>query len=464
MSKRDRTRSGQGITPRHSRGCRHREGRCTCTPTFKAQVWDAQADKRITQTFTTISAARRWRQDASVALRVGTLSADRGPTLEEAAEDWLGAARAGIVRNRSGETYKPSALRGYDQNLDKRVLPELGHERLREITLPQLQRLVDCLAAEGVAPATITTTITPLRAIYRRARQLGEVHANLTSGVSVPAVNRRQTCFATAEQVEAMLEHLEHARNRALWATTLYAGLRCGELQALHREEVDLVTGIIRVERGWDASEGEVAPKSSHGRRKVPIPAALRDRLAEYLIDAPPRGRSSSVSLTATTGGAPPPAWRGWGTDPARMPSRLRGADGRRRGERQGPLHLHGPCHIRITLDQYGHLLPGAEDEAADLLDAFLARQLGGADLGRGAPRTAPHPPAKLVVERVRLHVLHLTRGSLAVADSAESRRPRRASTSVVTHGHACTHHLGRAGGPSPQTGVHRCGRSPCAR
>jgi integrase len=36
-----------------------------------------------------------------------------------------------------------------------------------------------------------------------------------------------------------------------------------------------------------------------------------------------------------------------------------------------------GHANIRITLDQYGHLLPGAEDEAAGLLDAFLGRQLG---------------------------------------------------------------------------------------
>ena len=39
-----------------------------------------------------------------------------------------------------------------------------------------------------------------------------------------------------------------------------------------------------------------------------------------------------------------------------------------------------GHANIRITLDQYGHLLPGAEDEAAGLLDAFLVRQVGGAD------------------------------------------------------------------------------------
>jgi len=36
-----------------------------------------------------------------------------------------------------------------------------------------------------------------------------------------------------------------------------------------------------------------------------------------------------------------------------------------------------GHANIGITLDQYGHLLPGAEDEAAGLLDEFLARQAG---------------------------------------------------------------------------------------
>jgi integrase len=44
-----------------------------------------------------------------------------------------------------------------------------------------------------------------------------------------------------------------------------------------------------------------------------------------------------------------------------------------------------GHANIGITLDQYGHLLPGAEDEAASLLDAFLVRQVGNTD-----PTAAP--------------------------------------------------------------------------
>ena len=38
---------------------------------------------------------------------------------------------------------------------------------------------------------------------------------------------------------------VKREKDRALWATALYAGMRRGELEALHREDVDLATGVI---------------------------------------------------------------------------------------------------------------------------------------------------------------------------------------------------------------------------
>ncbi len=37
-----------------------------------------------------------------------------------------------------------------------------------------------------------------------------------------------------------------------------------------------------------------------------------------------------------------------------------------------------GHANISVTLDRYGHLFPGAEDEARGLLDAFLDRNAEG--------------------------------------------------------------------------------------
>ena len=39
-----------------------------------------------------------------------------------------------------------------------------------------------------------------------------------------------------------------------------------------------------------------------------------------------------------------------------------------------------GHANISITLDLYGHLMPGTEAEAAGLLDAYLTAQHAGAE------------------------------------------------------------------------------------
>jgi integrase len=108
----------EGISLRHARSCPSRSGgRCRCTPTYQAQAWSPRDRKRLTRTFPTLAAARNWRYDALVGLRHGTLRAAGGVTLRQAADKWLGAAEAGIIRNRSGDVYKPSVLRGYEQSL-----------------------------------------------------------------------------------------------------------------------------------------------------------------------------------------------------------------------------------------------------------------------------------------------------------------------------------------------------------
>jgi integrase len=45
-----------------------------------------------------------------------------------------------------------------------------------------------------------------------------------------------------------------------------------------------------------------------------------------------------------------------------------------------------GHASVTITYDRYGHLMPGNEEEAADLLDAYLKR----AQLVRAVPTVAP--------------------------------------------------------------------------
>src|SRR5436190_1414650 len=132
------------------------------------------------KTFRTLADARAWRAQAKSALSLGAIRAPTRTTVSEAAEAWLSAAKAGVVRTRSGEPYKPSALRSYEQVLRATVLPELGHLRLSSVTRNVLQDLIDEMVGAGRSPSTVRNTILPLRAIYRRALARSEVLVNPT--------------------------------------------------------------------------------------------------------------------------------------------------------------------------------------------------------------------------------------------------------------------------------------------
>ena len=106
--------SPEGIVLRHRRRCATESGGgCTCRPGFQAQVYSPGERRTIRKTFRSLSDARAWRAQTTVAVGQGTLRAPTRITLAEAAEAWLESAESGVIRTRSGDRYKPSALRAY---------------------------------------------------------------------------------------------------------------------------------------------------------------------------------------------------------------------------------------------------------------------------------------------------------------------------------------------------------------
>jgi hypothetical protein len=101
--------------------------------------------------------------------RIGTLHFTTGPLQPSLTRHprWVALAEAGKLRNRSGDPYKPSALRGYRRDLEKRIIPALGPVALAAITAGDLQRLVDRWELEGMSPSSIRNALLPLRALYR---------------------------------------------------------------------------------------------------------------------------------------------------------------------------------------------------------------------------------------------------------------------------------------------------------
>lgn len=408
-----------GITKRHSRKCRSREGGgCNCEPSFEAWVYSKRDHKKIRapHTFARESEARAWRADASAALGKGTLRAPKPTTLSEAWDAWYEGAKEGTIRNRSGDPYKPSALRSYEQHMRRRVLPALGSVKLAEIQRVQLQELVDRLVAEGLNASTVQGTLLPIRAVFRRALSRGEVAVNPTTDLQLPAVRGRRERFASAEEAEKLIAAVP-LEDRAVWATALFGGLRHGELVALRAEDVDIAAGVIHVRHGWDRREGRIELKSNAGRRRVPIAAVLRDHLADHLARTGRhgeqlmfgRGEAIPLNVKALQERADT-AWKA--ADLERIvPHECRHSFASlmiAAGVNAKALSTFmGHANISITMDRYGHLMPGSEEEAAGLLDSYLAADRKRAEETARAAEAVPtgaHTGAQLCEEIQEAH------------------------------------------------------------
>lgn len=372
-----------GIRRRHSKHCPALDGRrCSCGAGWEAFVFSARDGRKIRRTFSSLAAAKAWRADALGGLRKGTIRAPRPVTIHHAATELIQGMRTGRVRTRSGDVYKPSVIRSYEAVLRRYVLPELGPLKLADVQRRDVQRFADDLLADGRDPSTIRNALMPLRVMYRRAIEDGDVAVNPCISLRLPAVRGRRDTIVSPETAAALLAALE-PRDRVLWALALYAGLRRGELMGLRWSDVDLAAGIIRVERSWDASARTfVEPKSRAGRRKVPVAAALRDILVEHKMTATGElvvGRAGGYRPFNDTSVAQRAlkAWRRAGLEPITL------HDARHTfaslmiaaGVNARALTAYmGHASVTTTYDRYGHLMPGNEDEAAALLDAYLER------------------------------------------------------------------------------------------
>jgi integrase len=373
-----------GIEVRHRTTCATRSGgKCSCKPGYQASVWSASERKRLRRTFPTLAAARAWRAEAQTAIRRGTMRAPVATTIREAGDALIEGMRSGRVRTRSGDRYKPSAIRGYEAALRDRIVPVLGGKRLGDLQRREVQRIADDLLAEGRDPSTIRNALMPLRVICRRAVEDGDVAVNPCTNLRLPVVRGRRERITSPDEAQQLLAALAE-RDRPIWAAALFAGLRRGELMALRWEDVNLAAGVIRVERSYDdKGRMEIEPKSRAGQRTIPIVGALRDVLVEHKAR---QGRDDGLVFGSSAERPFQPsnlwrraqrAWKRAGLEPIGLhearhtfASVLIAA-----GVNAKALTTYmGHASIQTTYDLYGKLMPGSESEAAALVDAYLAR------------------------------------------------------------------------------------------
>jgi integrase len=342
---------------------------------------------------------------------------------EDRYDIWL----QGIISQDSTVTIKEAYARSL-------VLPSFGETAIADITADELQAWVKELVDGGYKPSTIYKAHLIIKKVLDRCVANNLLATNPCTFTELPPAQHEEQMFLTYDQVADLAAAIDPRYEPFVWLAA-YGGLRAGEAFALRAHRVDLLRSEITVAENCVEVGSTIAfhrPKTTAGRRRVPVPRGVTAMLAEYmdskgpgdLVFTAPGAKDSSDASAVRLRNFRKRIWypatvaagfghmtecpgegcescrrRPSGSAPKRRPihySGLRIHDLRHTAvsfwidQEVGALeikHRAGHQSIKTTYDLYGHLIDKGERSAADealerrFSESLARRQQGAASV-----------------------------------------------------------------------------------
>jgi integrase len=316
---------------------------------------------------------------------------DKMPTFDRYADQWM--------KDYARVECKTSTADGYEGVLRQYLRPRFGTQRLDEIKRDEIKIMISELILKRLSRNTIRNAVCVIRGMFNQAIESGLLKANPAARLgrftrTAKTADTRGTAF-TAAEAQTFLNAAKDVCEKyyPLFLTALRAGLRRGELVALQwgdiqfgRDESDR-NRFILVQHNYVRRE-HTTTKSKKSRR-VDMSRDLRKALVEVrdkrLFEAFLKGKNDIAEELVF------PSPDGAILDPDNLYHRYFLPVLTKAGIRKIRLHdlrhtfgslliqngasivyvkeQMGHSSIQVTVDIYGHLIPGANVSFVDTLD-----------------------------------------------------------------------------------------------
>ncbi len=287
-------------------------------------------------------------------------------------------------------TRKPSTHEAYQQTLTRNIKPMIGKLALHAVTREKVKALAMAGLEKGQSPKTVQNTIRCLSSLLSQAVEDGllAVNSALKPGKFLPKISKRRGINPlTREEIATLLDTAKTKAPRyyPIFLCAARTGLRMGELLALQWDDLDFNGRCIQISRNfthWKLT----TPKSGESRRvdmSLELTQVLKDLKLERQIDAGASGTDVPPWVFCNENGGllHPNNLRDrifYGLLTKANLRKVRFHDLRhsyaslllQQGE--SPVYVKdqlGHSSIQITVDCYGHLIPGGNKQAVDRLD-----------------------------------------------------------------------------------------------
>jgi integrase len=287
----------------------------------------------------------------------------------------------------------PGTIEGYTRDLTRYAYPAFGDVPISKLTSAQIQSwLAEQLTR--LAPSTVRANYRSLRVMVAWAIRVRYLANNPFFGVNAPRVPFVEKEYLTVEQVEAIADSIGD-RYRAFVLVAAYSGARLAELTGLRRAWVNGNTITINEQlkmraTGWSRE----ATKTSGSRRTITLPASIAEELREHMDKFTGPGVDDLVFINQH-GNPIGASFRGNVWAPAcykaglahlvKNPGKATSFTGYPKfhslrhtsvaiciAAGVAPKVIQqrlGHSSIVLTMNTYGHLMPGLDDAAAAAMD-----------------------------------------------------------------------------------------------
>ena len=321
--------------------------------------------------------------------------------------------------HRIEQTRKHTTLADYRKIVNRDLLPVFQGLDLEDITREKVKSLAMACLHKGQSPKTVQNIIRCLSSLLSHAveDELLTVNSALKPGKFLPKISkRRKTNPFTREEVSLLLATAKDKLPRyyPLFLCAVRTGLRMGELLALQWDDIDWQSRFIDVQRNYTHWK-LTTPKSGESRRvdmSRELMHVLKDLQTEQQIESAASARPDTppwVFCNEKGGLLHPHNLRDrifYGLLTKAKIRKVRFHDLRhtfaslllQNGE--SPVYVKeqmGHSSIQVTVDLYGHLIPGGNKQAVDRLDTPVHKWLGDTE---SATPAQPTKEAEWIRER----------------------------------------------------------------
>lgn len=186
------------------------------------------------------------------------------------------------------ETRRPSTVEMYRRQLELHVFPVIGGVPIEKLSATDVDRMYRVARDNGLSPNTIRVLGAIVSAALTYAKRKKVVLHNVAENSDPPKAVRPRRTVWTAKETSRFLDAVGDDRLSALWRLLVVTGMRRGEVCGLRWLDVDLEAATVTVAQQIVPVGRELVfqePKTSAGRRKLPVDAGTVEALRRHRTD-----------------------------------------------------------------------------------------------------------------------------------------------------------------------------------